>query len=376
MRRKGINHNTAIKTRIFQRLNETADHARNCAIASLSQPFSRLYIIGDNAGWALDNDRDNVLRIAQTHGIRANPAITYHGLGRQSLFFLSRYVLHIPQLFSGSHRIAFPFYHGWKSIDTGELSEEAILLKKRHLGISRMQVTNKAMMMHILESGIAPERVHLIPIGINLRYFHAQTEESKCRARRKHKIPQMAFVIGSFHKDGMGWGEGFAPKSIKGPDIFLRAIATLRTQIPDLIILLSGPARGYVKKGLDELNVPYKHVCVSSYPEMGDLYQAIDLYMIASRDDGGPKGVLESMASGVPQVTTRVGQAADLVAHGKNGWIVEVGDSEGLAHWAQYAIEHPSVITRIATNSRQTAEANSFDAQGPLWKAFWNGFIE
>ncbi len=50
--------------------------------------------------------------------------------------------------------------------------------------------------------------------------------------------------------------------------------------------------------------------------------------MIASRQEGGPKAALEAMATGVPLVTTRVGQAADLVEDGANGWMVEVEDVE------------------------------------------------
>ena len=36
------------------------------------------------------------------------------------------------------------------------------------------------------------------------------------------------------------------------------------------------------------------------------------------------------MAVGVPLVTTRVGQAADLVRHGENGWMVDAEDVDGL----------------------------------------------
>ena len=43
-------------------------------------------------------------------------------------------------------------------------------------------------------------------------------------------------------------------------------------------------------------------------------------------DEGGPRAALEAMATGVPLVSTRVGQAADLVRHGENGWLADVDD--------------------------------------------------
>src|SRR4030042_5423029 len=112
----------------------------------------------------------------------------------------------------------------------------------------------------VLASGIAPEKVFLIPIAINLSFFPVQTEESRRQARAQLGLPESAVVIGSFQKDGNGWGEGLEPKLIKGPDVFLKTISILKESISELFILLSGPARGYVKKGLEELKVPYKHV--------------------------------------------------------------------------------------------------------------------
>ena len=37
-------------------------------------------------------------------------------------------------------------------------------------------------------------------------------------------IPEDYTVIGSFQKDGKGWGEGLKPKLIKGPDILLKQL--------------------------------------------------------------------------------------------------------------------------------------------------------
>ena len=64
-----------------------------------------------------------------------------------------------------------------------------------------------------------------------------------------------AMVIGSFQKDGSGWKEGLIPKMVKGPDIFLRAIEILNNSIPELFVLLTGSARGYVRHGLEKMKV-------------------------------------------------------------------------------------------------------------------------
>src|SRR5207253_8218069 len=113
--------------------------------------------------------------------------------------------------------------------------------------------------------------------------------------------------------------------------VLLDVAERLRREAPELVVLLTGPARGYVKVGLARLGVAHQHVQLPDLDAVARAYRAIDVCLVTSRDEGGPKAVLESMATGVPLVTTRVGQAADLVRTGENGWLCEVEDAEALA---------------------------------------------
>jgi glycosyltransferase involved in cell wall biosynthesis len=117
------------------------------------------------------------------------------------------------------------------------------------------------------------------------------------------------------------------PKLIKGPDIFLEVVERLRSEIP-LFVVLTGPARGYVKRGLERLDVPYAHVYVDGHDKLVPCYHALDLYFVTSREEGGPMALIEGMASGVPVVSTAVGMAPDLVRNGITGGLVEPEDIE------------------------------------------------
>jgi glycosyltransferase involved in cell wall biosynthesis len=140
--------------------------------------------------------------------------------------------------------------------------------------------------------------------------------------------------------------------------------------------LLSGPARGFVKKGLEEAKIPYTHVYLNSYPDVAKLFQALDLYIVASRQEGGPKAILESMASGVPLVTTRVGQAMDLVKHGVNAFMADVEDVEALTAYAlKVHRSSENDLLPMLKSGRKTAEANSYTSQIPLWAKFMDGFV-
>jgi glycosyltransferase involved in cell wall biosynthesis len=82
------------------------------------------------------------------------------------------------------------------------------------------------------------------------------------------------------------------------------------------------------------------------------------------------------MSSGVPLVTTRVGQAADLVRHAVNGWIVDVDDVDGLVHWTEHALRAGPSIASVLDAARETTEANRYERQDPLWRAFHAGFVD
>ncbi|MBV6391451.1 MAG: D-inositol-3-phosphate glycosyltransferase [Anaerolineales bacterium] len=342
------------------------------------KPYSRLILYGDSVGWSLDWDMRELANISRRLGVRLAHPLWKHAAAPQSFFFASQFFLENDEWFRFlPGRIAFSYFHGLPNTGDDLMDRVYNGLQLHHERVARVQVTHTEMRDVVLSAGIDPSKVFLIPIGINLDYFPAQSAERKKATRGKLDIPQSAFVIGSFQKDGVGWGDGMEPKLIKGPDVFLETIRRLKGEIPELFVLLTGPARGYVKHGLDEMGVPYKHAYYKHYPEVAEMFAALDLYIVASRQEGGPKAVLESMASGVPLVTTRVGQAMDIVRHGVNGWMTDVENTEALAAFALQVYRSDSdSLNAILNAGRATAEANSYDSQTELWASFMNGFVE
>jgi len=344
---------------------------------SLWRPYSRLFMVSDSTFWVISWEMKEVGAIARKLGVRFAPSRLLPFSDRQCVFFGSHFdILLNKTWFDTTCRFATAYFHGRPGTGVEEFDVCFNRLCQCHHRMSRIQVSCSEMQDLVLSSGIEPSKVHRIPIGINLKYFPSRTKKGHEQARRKLSIPLSAFVVGSFQKDGVGWGEGLEPKLVKGPDVFLSVMKVLRERIPDLFVLLSGPSRGYVKKGLMELGVPFKHYFLRHYPDIVDLYSALDVYVVASREEGGPKGVLESMATGVPLVTTRVGQAMDLVQHGKNGWMVPVGSAEAIAEWVIHVAEHGGSLDNILAQGRITAENNSYKAQLSAWNSFFKGFVD
>ena len=342
------------------------------------QPYSRLFLKSDGANWVLSGEMKALTEVSKQIKIKVADPKLFPYAEHQSIFFASRYELLKSGIWKNTtNRLATAYFHGRPGSGEPIFDELHEILRSAYPSIQRIQVSHSEMYDIVLTSGIDPHKVFLIPIGIDTTTFQLKTHESQIAERAKFGVPESAVVVGSFQKDGSGWSEGNEPKLIKGPDVFLAAIKQLREHIPEIFVLLTGPARGFVIKGLREMNVPYKHVMLDEYADINGAYHCLDLYIVASRQEGGPKAVLESMATGTPLVTTRVGQAMDLVKHGNNGWMTDVQDIEGLAHWSLVALEQSAFDKqRMIQSARRTAEENSYTAQIPLWKKFMEGFVE
>lgn len=166
-------------------------------------PYSRLLLIPESKNWVVTWEMIELQRLANKIGISS--IIGRQGLHseRQSIFFGSRYeLLHSPAFFERSNRLATAYFHGMPGTGIPEFDKCYENLRRWHPKIDRIQVTHSAMHDLILNSGIAKEKVFIIPIGINLDFFSLQTHDVRRQVREKIGIPQSAVVVGSFQKDG------------------------------------------------------------------------------------------------------------------------------------------------------------------------------
>ena len=338
---------------------------------------SRLFIAQEGADWVLAYEARQLARLAAGLGIPVGHERWVNAVGNQAVFHESQFTLLLDDFDPRGNRLGVAYFHGRPGTEGfPEFDVCYRRLEHRHEDVDRVQVTNEAMEALVLETGIDAAKVHRIPIGIDPVAFPPRTDEVKARARRELGLPDSAFVVGSFQKDGVGWGEGREPKLIKGPDVLVASAERLRDVVPDLWFLLTGPSRGYVIDGLERAGIPYRHRYLPSTEAVARAYEAIDLCVVASRDEGGPRAVLESMAVGVPLVTTRVGQAADLVRHGENGWLVDVEDVDGIVAWARHVAEAPgAALDEVLRAGHRTAEENSYAALRPRWRLLLEGLV-
>ncbi|MFO7572021.1 MAG: glycosyltransferase [Gaiellaceae bacterium] len=336
---------------------------------------SRLFAVGDAGGWSVDEDAAHVTDAARRLGYRTGPAAWARFASRQSVFLTSHFEALDARWLDSSHRLGTAYLHGRPGTPGAPEFDRVYDALRRHPErIERIQVTHEEMHELVLSAGVPSERVFRIPIGIDLEHFPLGDDGSRSRARSELGIPEAAFLVGSFQKDGVGWEEGLEPKLVKGPDVLVRALERLHDDVPELHVLLTGLARGYVRRELERLAIPYVHVRPATRSELARAYHALDVYLVTSRQEGGPKAVLEALATGAPLVSTRVGQAQDLVEAGVNGWLVDVEDADALAAGALALRDRAPGEVRAA--GRATAEAHANELLDPLWAGLLEGFVD
>jgi glycosyltransferase involved in cell wall biosynthesis len=206
----------------------------------------------------------------------------------------------------------------------------------------------------LVQYGVSENKIVKINIPVDLDIFTNVNDSKKNELRDALNIPDGSIVVGSFQKDGVGWGDGTVPKPEKGPDIFCEVVRELSRKYP-IFVLLTGPARGYVKAQLTSFGIPFVHLIADQYTQMPDFYNALDLYLVTSRQEGGPKAVLESMATGTPIISTEVGQAPEVINPGVDGFLAPVEDVESLTKFSSKVIEDARLRKRLIEAGLKTA---------------------
>ena len=335
-------HARQLAAKVYRSFNRN----KNRLASKFQSPYSRVFYVIESKNWSISWDGYYITHnVERNSGIGCRTTRFYEGISRQILHFGSRNIYLGDGRYRSvdpSNRTIFTWFHGSES-DLNPENQKMIRAIPECISLVDKVVTSSSIAKgRLIGWGVPESKLKVIPLGIDLERFQPAMRNQYESIREQLGIPEDAVCIGSFQKDGNGWGEGYEPKLVKGPDTLLKVVEELAGRYK-LFVLLTGPARGYVKRGLEMLNVPYGHTFLKNYYDIVKYYQALDVYLVTSRDEGGPKAVLECMATGVPVVSTRVGMAPDVIQDGENGFLADVEDVGGLVAATQKLIEDSSL---------------------------------
>ena len=152
--------------------------------------------------------------------------------------------------------------------------------------------------------------IETIPFWINQNIFYEI--KNKNILRSKFNLNTESFIVGSFQRDTEG-KDLVSPKLSKGPDRFIEILIELNKKNKNIEVLLTGKRRDYLIKNLKKNKIPYIYHEMTTFEKLNELYNCIDLYIVASRVEGGPQAILECAITKTPIISTDVGIASKIL---------------------------------------------------------------
>jgi glycosyltransferase involved in cell wall biosynthesis len=153
---------------------------------------------------------------------------------------------------------------------------------------------------------------------------------------------------------------------IYGIDVALRAFAVVAAKLPAarLSIAGSGPLRQELEQLAATLGVAdrVRFTGRLDRDQMAALYREADLSLNPSHVDNMPNSVLESLASGVPVVSTDVGGVPFIVEHGRTALLVPANDAEAMGAAALQIMTDPACTTALRTAGLQAVQRYRWEA--------------
>jgi glycosyltransferase involved in cell wall biosynthesis len=163
--------------------------------------------------------------------------------------------------------------------------------------------------------GVIPERVHVVPNGVDLDRFKPRASE----AAREPGPTRFLFVGGLVRR--------------KGPDVLLEAYKRAFAERNDVELVMKDFGAEGIYRGGDR-DVYRKHAESGALPrltllggeistdELAELYRSADVFVHPYRGEGFNMPVLEAMASGLPVITT-AGGPTDEFCPPQAGWRID-----------------------------------------------------
>lgn len=161
-----------------------------------------------------------------------------------------------------------------------------------------------------------------IPSGIDLGKFSYDAQEG-LRVRQSLGIAADALVFVTVAR----------LDPVKGHIFLLKAMAGITSLYPSarLIIVGDGSERKILEEALQDLGLTEHVFLVGNKRNVPAFLSAGDVFLLGSLNEGMGRAAVEAMASGLPLIVSRVGGLTELIEDGKEGFLVEPGNSRAFA---------------------------------------------
>jgi glycosyltransferase involved in cell wall biosynthesis len=209
-----------------------------------------------------------------------------------------------------------------------------------------------------------PDQCVILPNGVDTGAWRPDAE---VRAQRRLELGVTNQFI---------WVAAGRLEAVKDYPTMLRAFA----QTPGdsrLVVAGSGPMQAELQELTAALQVKDRVRFLGFDPDVRGWMQAADGFLLSSRWEGLPMGLIEAAACGVPAVVTDVPGTNEVVVDGQTGWLAPAGDAAAFAGKMLVLMESsPRQREAMGRQARQrTIELFSLDAVLARWEELYRELL-
>jgi glycosyltransferase involved in cell wall biosynthesis len=214
--------------------------------------------------------------------------------------------------------------------------EYAVTRLKLFKAIDSVLVHCQSLRLHMLTLGADPERVHVVPYGIDHRFFRPLPDVK----------PKPGFILSLGEVRSRDYQTLF--RAVDGLPVELRVLA-------------AGMWFAREKNRRLPSGVPNNTAVANSvsHRELRDLYAQSEFVVLPVYDlvySAGATAALEAMSMGRPVICSRSRGIQEYVIDGETGLMVKPGDPKELREAITFLLSHPKERLRMGQNARQFVE--------------------
>ena len=199
--------------------------------------------------------------------------------------------------------------------------------------------------------GVDPGKIRSIPNATNPDKFLPATSDEKLILRRKLGLPE-GCVLFTY--------SGRLVKS-KGVLLLIRVWKELLDKHRAIHLVMLGAGAEFPDRCDNELrdyidsNHMGAHVTLTGRVDnVPEYLRASDVFVLPSELEGLSVALIEALACGLPAIATLVGGAAEMIQHGKNGFLILPKSHAALKNAIEWILDHREKWPVLSRNARQT----------------------
>jgi N-acetyl-alpha-D-glucosaminyl L-malate synthase BshA len=212
--------------------------------------------------------------------------------------------------------------------------------------------------------GVSSERIDVIPNFIDPEVFRPGKEPCH-RAALAPGGEKIVMHVSNF-------------RPVKRVGDVIEAFARIRRELPARLVLIGdGPERPMAQDHAERLGVGDSVLFLGKHASVDELLACADLFILPSASESFGLAALEAMAAGAPVVASRAGGIPEVVPDGEAGFLLDVGDTEGMGEAGARLLRDPALHERFSAAARRCAvERFSADRVVPLYEAHYHRVLE